>query len=396
MELRGFDSYEVSLGDEMRGERASRGKSISQAENDMRIKARTIEAIENCDLDAFPNQSVIAGYVRSYARYLGMDADDCYRRFCLESGYQSPSALHGLGGSTARGKSPKALGGKSGIGSEIAQSRFAAPPATNRFMTRISLGALTSSAALLALIAGLSYGGYALLQDIQRVGFAPLPDAPSVVANAPEIDAPTIDMQALERPQADDYRGGGALATAAPLTDLPILSQARRDGPISAINPETAGIFARLQEQEPPIIDTPDASIMLASVNVAEDAASQSTEPRPEPIRGVSIVAGEEAWVQIREADNTILYTATMAAGDSFDLPLRVDSPILKAGNAGGVFLYVDGVAYGPLGKRGHVARGVSLLADDIRGTVPVAEGVIAVEIPVPEEQQRAEALLQD
>ena len=45
MELRGFDSYNISLGDEMRGERASLGKSLEQAEADLR------EAIEvNPDL----------------------------------------------------------------------------------------------------------------------------------------------------------------------------------------------------------------------------------------------------------------------------------------------------------------------------------------------------------
>ena len=93
MELRGFDAFEVTLGDEMRGERASLGKSLEDAERDLRIKAHMIVAIENCDLSGFPNQSVIAGYVRSYARYLGMNAEDCYQRFCDESGYRSPAAL---------------------------------------------------------------------------------------------------------------------------------------------------------------------------------------------------------------------------------------------------------------------------------------------------------------
>ncbi|MEM9058878.1 MAG: RodZ domain-containing protein [Pseudomonadota bacterium] len=392
MELRGFDSYEVCLGDEMRGERASLGKTLAQAEADMRIKAHIIEAIENCDLEAFPNQSVIAGYVRSYARYLGMDAEDCYRRFCLESGYQSPSALQGL--DRASGRSTRNGEKTFGIGSEIAQSRFAAPPATNRFMTRVSLGALTSSFALIALIGGLSYGGYALLQDIQRVGFAPLPEAPSVVADAPEIDAPAIDMQALERPQADDYRGGGVLAAAEPLADLPTLSQARRDGPISAINPETAGIFARIQANSRPVIDAPNDDLMLVSVSLEGEVPVEAPEPVVETERGVRVVAAEEAWVQIREADNTILFTATMAAGESFELPTRVDSPSLKVGNAGGVFVYVDGVAFGPVGKRGHVARNVSLLADDVRGAIPRADGLITAGTPVTDEQQRAEANL--
>ena len=63
-------------------------------------------------------------------------------------------------------------------GTELASSRFAAPPVQTRFHARVSMGALTSAMALIALIGGLSYGGYALLQDIQRVGFAPLPEGP--------------------------------------------------------------------------------------------------------------------------------------------------------------------------------------------------------------------------
>jgi len=91
--LRGFDSYKVTLGDEMRGERASLGKSLAESERDLRIKSRIIEAIENCDLSGFPNHIIIPGYVRSYARYLGMNPGTTFKRFCEESGYVSPSPL---------------------------------------------------------------------------------------------------------------------------------------------------------------------------------------------------------------------------------------------------------------------------------------------------------------
>ena len=118
MELRGFDSYDITLGDEMRGERASLGKSLNDAEADLRVKAKVIDAIENCDLSGFPNQSVIAGYVRSYARYLGMDAEDCYRRFCHESGYESPSALQSTTGKISGGDGLTAGAVISGVGSD--------------------------------------------------------------------------------------------------------------------------------------------------------------------------------------------------------------------------------------------------------------------------------------
>ena len=71
-EVNGYDSYVIRLGEELRGERATLGKSLLNVQKDLRIKAAYISAIENCDLNAFPNKGFIAGYVRSYARYLNL------------------------------------------------------------------------------------------------------------------------------------------------------------------------------------------------------------------------------------------------------------------------------------------------------------------------------------
>ncbi|HET7410539.1 MAG TPA: helix-turn-helix domain-containing protein, partial [Paracoccaceae bacterium] len=204
MELRGFDSYPIMLGDEMRGERASLGKSLEDVERDLCIKRRMLVAIENCDLEGFPNRSVVAGYVRSYARYLGMDPEDCYQRFCGESGYQSPVAMMAQQRAGSGATLPLLPVGV--VGAEIAHSRFAAPLARSRFMAPVSLGAVTSTVALLALMAGLAYGGYALLQDIQRVGFAPIPQAPAVVAQAPLIAVPQVESGILPLPEASAYQ----------------------------------------------------------------------------------------------------------------------------------------------------------------------------------------------
>src|SRR6056297_2157809 len=89
----GFDSFELRLGDVMRGERATMGKSLLDVERELRIKASYIAAIENCDPDAFDTPGFIAGYVRSYARYLGMNPDEVFEIFCQESGF---SVAHGM------------------------------------------------------------------------------------------------------------------------------------------------------------------------------------------------------------------------------------------------------------------------------------------------------------
>ena len=168
MELRGYDDYEVTLGDQIRGERASLGKSIEDVERELHIKASLILGIENADLAAFPNPSVVSGYVRSYARYLRVDPEEFYLRFCEESGFVPPSAA--FGGVT--GAPPGARIGQRLEGSPFDQSRFANVPSQSRFAARVSLGWLASALALVALVGGIGYGGFALLQNVQRVGFA--------------------------------------------------------------------------------------------------------------------------------------------------------------------------------------------------------------------------------
>ena len=91
-DLKGFDDYEFSLGDELRGERATRGKSLLDVQRDLHIKAAYIAAIENCDPSVFPNQGFVAGYVRSYARYLKLDQEEIFARFCNESSFRGVNA----------------------------------------------------------------------------------------------------------------------------------------------------------------------------------------------------------------------------------------------------------------------------------------------------------------
>ena len=72
---KGFDDYDFRLGDILRGERATLGKSLLDVEKETKIKANYIAAIENCDPTVFESQAFIAGSVRSYARYLELDPD---------------------------------------------------------------------------------------------------------------------------------------------------------------------------------------------------------------------------------------------------------------------------------------------------------------------------------
>jgi cytoskeletal protein RodZ len=408
MQLRGFDDYEVTLGDEIRGERASLGRSLADVERELHIKAELILGIENCDLSAFPNRSVVAGYVRSYARYLGMDQERFYRRFCEESGFVPPNA--GLGGAASAGGGAAAGQGRMLSTSPLDESRFAAPPAQSRFAARVSLGSLASGLALLALVAGLGYGGYALLQNVQRVGFAPLPEAPEVVAEPPRIAGLANDPQGSNRPAADAYSGTGALAAVFAPDDSPPIR--RRDGPISAIDPGEAGLFAdaaprvapRVAEAGP-AVDSADDAIREAReqarlARVAREVRLASARPAAEPAapagqveRGIAIRVTDRAWIRVRNDDRAIIYEGILPPGGDYELPERVARGELRAGNAGAVYIVVDGETHGPVGRPGGVVKNVSLAREDVRATFPAAGPVLMASEDDPAER-RAEAEL--
>ncbi|MHA1537287.1 MAG: helix-turn-helix domain-containing protein [Alphaproteobacteria bacterium] len=399
MRLRGYDEYEVTLGDEMRGERASLGKTLLDAEYDLRIKANVIRAIEDCDLDGFPNDSVVAGYVRSYARYLGLDREDCYRRFCLESGFRSPvSALAGLEGPAQSGGGMRnIMVAGSALGAGLTQSRFAVKSAPARLSTRVSLGGLTSALAMLGLIAGLGYGGYALLQDIQRVGFAPLPEAPEVVAEAPLITPPAAEGGLLRRPDANAYLGDGVLAAITP-AELPPPALPARDGPISAIDPATSGLFRdrdRAISNDPAMAEAElpaeDEAIFGAIADARPVLAEATVGPTGPP--KVIIHATDTAWIRVRDGDATVIFEGTLAAGEEFEIPARFTEPLLRAGNAGAVYVLVDGAPYGPVGGSGRVVKNLSLRVADVEHLIPQASAAAVGIVPGDDTQQRAEAV---
>lgn len=397
MKLRGYDEYEVTLGDEMRGERASLGRTLLTAENDLRIKANVIRAIEDCDLDGFPNDSVVAGYVRSYARYLGLDPEDCYRRFCAESGFRSPiSAFGGIERPAQSGGLQEIVAAGAALGTGLTHSRFAVKSGPVRMSARFSLGGLTSVVAMLGLIAGLGYGGYGLLQDIQRVRVAPLPEAPDVVVEAPVIGTPSIEGGFLRRPDADAYQGDGVLAAVAPADLLPPTLPAR-DGPISAIDPATSGVFRSHSRDDEPLLLTQfaeaaadvsaeDAAIFMARADPVADAA-----PTGPP--AIVIHATDAAWIRVNDGDSAVVFEGTLTAGGQFAIPARVTTPLLRTGNAGAVYLLVGESAYGPVGGSGSVIKNLSLRAGDIESLVPQASAG-AIGTRPGDDLQRAEAVV--
>jgi cytoskeletal protein RodZ len=380
---KGFDDYDLRLGDIMRGERATLGKSLLDVQRELKIKATYIAAIENADPTAFETPGFVAGYVRSYARYLGLDPEWAFQKFCDEGKF---AVLHGM--------APGASGTRSKRGAAVPEPRDhlrdpfenpAAPyfPKAPAIFASVEPGALGSIAVLVAMILGLGYGGWSLFQEVQRVQLTPVDQPPGVVASvdplspAPRVAVPgeaaaaaAEEIAAAPPREAMERLYGGAL-------DTPVVES--RDGPIAAIDPTSVGVVtAGLAERNVTAggsVGGIDAALAEAlgidgaGVEVA-DAAVQVTAAPPE----VVIFAVRPSWVRVQAQDGTVLFEKILDGGERYVLP-RLDAPArLRAGNAGSLYFGVNGQTLGPAGGPGAVVREVALSVEALTQSYQLAD----------------------
>ncbi|MDZ7729103.1 MAG: helix-turn-helix transcriptional regulator [Dehalococcoidia bacterium] len=63
------------IGDQLRAARQERGLSIEEASRETRISRRFLEALEHDEFEALPAPVYARGFLRSYAGFLGLDAE---------------------------------------------------------------------------------------------------------------------------------------------------------------------------------------------------------------------------------------------------------------------------------------------------------------------------------
>jgi len=64
------------LGEFLRGERQVKGISLQQVAADTRISMKMLQAIEEGDIEQLPAPVLVKGFLRAYARSIGLDAED--------------------------------------------------------------------------------------------------------------------------------------------------------------------------------------------------------------------------------------------------------------------------------------------------------------------------------
>jgi hypothetical protein len=303
---KGFDDFDLRLGDLMRGERATLGKSLLDVQRELKIKATYIAAIENADVRPLRppvSSRAMCGPMRAIWAWTrtGPFAASARRRI-------SPWRM-----ACRRAASPQRLAqarARAEFADPLANPNATFVPRGESCVRRIEPGAVGSMAVLVALIGAIGYGGWSVLQEVQRVQLAPVDEAPAVVAQIdplagrcrprrwrrrkpqpkrPRPSAAPDLMDRLYRPQA---------------LDVPVM--VARDGPIAAIDPRVpadgraTGPMPRSRAPLPP--------------RRPATRAGHGRCPKP----GVEVLAVRPSWVRVTSADGTVLFEKILDAGERY------------------------------------------------------------------------------
>lgn len=364
--LKGYDDYEVCLGDIMRGERATLGKTLADAEADLRIGADYLEAIENADLDFFDTPGFVPGYVRSYADYLGLDPEASFAQFCEENGFS-------LDISTGRTAAKREGGGlrdvPAGGAAQVdpvtfeAARREAVRPS---MIARIDAGAIGSAVVLMTIIGLTGYGGWTFFTEIQRVQISSVEDVPFVQS---ELDAFAEAGVQTVAPDESSMRvelvrqGSGLDSFTTPgAAPRPYQAAVITDLPINEIDPDEVSALRAKNLSRPArpvaLAEAAEFPAFPSPPRIQERPAPQAVAQAAAPIR---LVAVRPVWVRVTSAGGNVTYERIMNAGDVYEVQAQAEPPTIRIGESGSLYFEVAGEILGPAGEKGSITDGLAL-----------------------------------
>jgi cytoskeleton protein RodZ len=312
------------VGDFFRQVRETKGLSIDDVASKTRIHPDFLKALEEGNFSKLPDQVFAKGFVRSYARSLGLDEDDAMHRF-----EESAGAFYDKQSETERLR--------------VKQAEDDKRKKANRKVVVAAAGV-----ALLGLVL--------LFTREQSTSPGPGRSEPEPARSAPSVpslsqsDQPTtgsVDQPAeLEVPPA--------AVSPAPTPELPAPQAGRESSPRGE---RPADVPARPTAERPAATE--------AAPGTLSEVASSEPIPAAGPASMVkdALVLDMEAldltWVVV-QVDGASPHEALLRAGERVRWKGQ-DRFTITLGNAAGVRVELNGKPQGPFGQPGKVARDIVL-----------------------------------
>ena len=344
------------VGEMLRERREELHLDIDDIGEVLRIKPAFLAALEQSRPQDLPGPTYAIGFVRAYARHLGLDHDWVLERYKAEStGVRARPDL----------TLPVPLGERSVPGGPIL---------------------------LVALILAIcGYGTWYYLSTGERARperVAAVPPAlqmqPEQAAAAPDADAagsaskPVADLAASANPANPRLSSGllpgpaGATAGEPVATPSAAGPATAAPGPGSSVpaQPQAATGKGSAPSQTAMVApQTPTATSLAGTATPAPPQTATATPQGPAASPGdsgnaaagrIEIRAVADCWVQVRAPDQSIVFSRVLKAGETYRVPAR-SGLVMRTGNAGALAIAVDGKTVPSLGPVGTLRRNVVL-----------------------------------
>ena len=367
-----FKPEDESVGELLRRQRTEMGLDLLEVAAALKIKPAYLAAIEGGRLDQLPGAPYAVGFVRSYSDYLRLHTVEILLRFKLEAaGLDAKPDL----------TFPMPLGERS-----------------------VPAGRIMIVAVILAIC---GYGGWYYISTVDRrmperiaevpaelVGTRPEPGsapkspptkpagnfaqtrkpvAPTNVPGSTGIVKPSETSPKADpspTPSASQAEAGPTAisppitsSNALPATTLASTGRSAAESSTGEARPQTEAAPAAVTEDTGPAPSTiASTQPVVAPPNLSTASAEADVD---QPSR-ITLRAYATSWIQVRAPDQSVLFTGFLKPGDVYRVPDRPGLS-MRAGNAGGLDVLVDGKTAPALGPSGAV-RNVSLNPQSLMG----------------------------
>ncbi|HTL62716.1 MAG TPA: RodZ domain-containing protein [Nitrospira sp.] len=308
-----------SIGDFFKQVRETKGLTVDEVASKTRIRTDFVKALEEGNFAKLPDQVFARGFVRSYARSLGLDEEDAIHRFIQSAGafYEKQDERERL---------------------KVRQAEEERKRQANRKAVAIAIGI-----AILTLVILLSREQSSLL--VRRTSQTEPPATAGKRVPPPE----SAKLEVPVRPEPEAATGG--MKTKTPDTSGGPTSMSRTEVNTGRSTPAAAAAPIQSQSASSPV---PGAGAEAPLGPLSLEASTNSEDPLI-----LDLEATELSWVVI-QVDGGSPQEALLRPGEKAKWKGQ-DQFMLTLGNAGGVKAELNGKAQKPFGPSGKVARDILL-----------------------------------
>lgn len=272
-----------SPGQTLREAREARSMSVAEVAQELKISRQAVERLEQGQYDSLPGDTFARGYIRSYARLMGMDPARLALAFDRERGIE------------VRERSVSSI------------TRVEPPSRSGRTLMWWSSVLIIVALVLSAL----------WWYETSQPTLEPLSGLEELDSQALLDD---VEIDAITLPESIAEQTDGVPADLMPVEPAPAEVEAESGAAPTNADETTPAQEAATQSAE----DTPDADAAAADAAPADaaPAAAAPTEPAaPASSAGLVLSVAADCWVQVSAADGRVLHSALMRAGQTLELP---------------------------------------------------------------------------